>query len=130
MAPVLGMLTIDPPAPAAMREPTSDMRRNGALKLRATTLSKSASGVSSEDGASGKNHLSAEPPASARHEHRLPGEIEERVTRHGFPSSPNDSRFPWRGVMEHVGPPLEPETARQQRHRPIQSVARIRYPGA
>ena len=53
MAPVLEMLTIDPPAPAAMREPTSDINRNGALKLSATTLSKSASGVSREEGASG-----------------------------------------------------------------------------
>ena len=47
-----GLTWIGPP-PAAMRLPTSDIRRNGALKLSDTMRSKSCSDVSREDGASG-----------------------------------------------------------------------------
>ncbi len=45
---------IEPPSPAAMRLPISDISRNGPLKLSDTMRSNSCSGVSSDDGASGE----------------------------------------------------------------------------
>ncbi|MND05817.1 hypothetical protein D3C83_268300 [compost metagenome] len=48
------MLMIEPPSPSAMRLPTSDIRRNGPLKLSDTMRSNRLSGVSSDEGASGE----------------------------------------------------------------------------
>ena len=42
-APVLETLMIDPPPASTIRSPTSEARRNGPLRLTATTLSNSSS---------------------------------------------------------------------------------------
>jgi hypothetical protein len=49
-APVLEMLTIEPPSPAAMRSPTRAESRNGPLRFTPMTLSKSSSVTVESDG--------------------------------------------------------------------------------
>ena len=52
-APVLEMLMIEPPSPAAMRSPMSADSRNGPLRFTPTTLSKSSSLTAESVGYSG-----------------------------------------------------------------------------